>query len=332
MVEVRYQHTATLLQDGRVLLVGGIGIRQNATAVINTAEVYNPVSGTCTAVGSLSTPRYCHTATILPDGKVLVAGGSSGAEPLDTTEIFDPATNTFSVGKTMLAKRAQHTATVLPDGAVLLAGAYPTDAAVNAEIYDPRTDTFSATGPMFTNRMNHTATLLSTGAVLFVGGNLGGVNVSYCEIFSPSTGKFYITGALTVSGSRNAHAAVLLADGRVLAVGGSTGGGAYATTAEIFDVRTETWTPLSNVLTGASYQTATLLADNAVLIAGGSNGSKSFKDASLFTASGEFTVASAMNKARSFHTSTRLKDGKLLVTGGMDVTRSSVLGSTEVFF
>jgi hypothetical protein len=177
------------------------------------------------SVGRLTVPRAAHTATLLGDGKVLVAGGLGGPE---STEIYDPASMSFSPGPTLLEPRAgSHTATLLADGRVLIAGGWLQSRPLGScEIYDPATDTFAFSGRMTTNRAEHTATLLASGEVLLAGGVASSYDqpfLSSAELYDPATGTFRRTGSLITP--RRAHIATLLADGRVLITGGSSARG-----------------------------------------------------------------------------------------------------------
>ncbi len=174
MSAARYMHTATLLNNGKVLIVGGA--ETSTSDPLATAELYDPSTGTFTTTGSLQTGRELHTATLLSDGRVLIAGGeiASGPGNLQATasaEIYDPASGSFSATpQPMAAARSLHTATLLPAGTVLIAGGG--DSNSSAEIFDLSTGTFSLTGGMEVGRSGHTATLLNDGSVLVAGGGI----------------------------------------------------------------------------------------------------------------------------------------------------------------
>ncbi len=172
MSAVRYLHTATLLGNGKVLVVGGY---DGCTGgYLASATVYDPVTNTWAAAASLSAARYRHTATMLGNGKeVLVAGGEgSGVNHLASAEIYDVLPNTWRAAGSLSTGRSQHTAALLGNGKVLVAGGYPGPLA-SAEIYDPLPDTWTAAGAMSTARYMHTATLLANGYVLVAGGQNG---------------------------------------------------------------------------------------------------------------------------------------------------------------
>ena len=180
----RVLHTSTLLQNGKVLIVGGV--LTSASDPVATAEVYDPATGTFTMTGAMATAREQHTATLLADGRVLIVGGTTSApaslssawlatgtlnlQGTATAEIYDPSTGSFSATGSMAAARTFHTATLLPNGTVLVAGGG--DENSTAETYDPATGSFSITGGMEIGRSGHTATLLPNGSVLVAGGGI----------------------------------------------------------------------------------------------------------------------------------------------------------------
>jgi WD40 repeat protein len=192
MSTFRDHHTATLLQDGRVLVTGGGG---EGYASSTSAEVYDPATGRFTKTGSMKTGRWLHTATLLPDGRVLMLGGRSPKDAVyRSAETYDPRSGTFSPAGQMVEGRQQHTATLLRDGRVLIAGGYWSDGhdwrvLSSAEMYDPASGKFAAVGSIGTPRDEHTATLLDDGRVLIVGGTDigrdGGVPVTSALLYRP---------------------------------------------------------------------------------------------------------------------------------------------------
>jgi hypothetical protein len=168
-------HSATSLQDGRVLILGSSGGESSPDS--RAAELYDPSTGTFERTGSMASVRGNHTATLLADGRVLVAGGAGG--PNDTiyrtAELYDPRSGTFSPTSPMTDRRESHTATLLPDGRVLVAGGYARNGngwriLAETELFDPATGTFTSAGLMGTPRSDHTATRLLDGRVLINGG------------------------------------------------------------------------------------------------------------------------------------------------------------------
>ncbi|OJH41209.1 kelch repeat-containing protein [Cystobacter ferrugineus] len=219
--KLRYHPTATLLPDGRVLVVGG-ATAEYGGEVLGSSELYDPSSDTWSLTGTLGTARKQHTATLLPDGRVLVVGGVDGSgNPLASAEAFDPATGSFSPVSATRVGHGVHTATALADGRVLVVGGLVPGipSAASAELYDPTTDTWTATGPVRTSRRAHTATLLPGGEVLVAGGYHPFTGIlTAAERFDPVSGTWSDTAPMNVD--RYGHTATLLRDGTVLAVGG----------------------------------------------------------------------------------------------------------------
>ena len=260
--------------------------------------------------------RVSHTATLLPTGFVLVAGGDgSGA----TAELYEPNTGVFGPTGAMASARRNHTATLLKTGRVLIAGGEAT-APGAAELYDSTIGRFTATGRMTDARTGHTATRLANGNVLLVGGTSPAGNVlASAEIYDPGTGIFTAAGGLATA--RTTHAAVLLGDGRVLIAGGSDGQVRLAT-AEVFDPTTGRFTPTGAMLEVRSHFTATVVTGGQVLVTGGWGPvtGASLASAELFDpATGRFAQTGSMGTPRADHTATERADGSVLVTGGNSV-------------
>ena len=223
MSTARVNPTATLLNNGKVLVVGGYSYDSDCCP-LTSAEIYDPATGTFSPTGSLSTGRRNSTATLLNNGSVLIAGGYDGSN-LDAPEIYDPVTGKFSVTGSMGTPRRFPTANLLLDGKVLVLGGYGANDTVlaSASLYNSQTGTFSYTGSMNNPTGRQTSTLLIDGKVLVAGGyNLTNV-LSSAELYDPITGTFSVTGSMTVPRWR--HADVRLLNGDVLLVGGSSIGG-----------------------------------------------------------------------------------------------------------
>jgi acyl-coenzyme A thioesterase PaaI-like protein len=263
MTTPRFSHTATVLQDGIKVLVAGGSVGGSTTSAMITAEIFNPATAAFTATGFMLSPRENHTATLLPSGKVLLAGGQGGGA---SAELFDPTMGTFATTGSMSDSRFFHTATLLSTGKVLVVGGVgATGTAVStAELYDPVAGTFSLTGSMGTARANHTATLLpSNGTVLIVGGiDPTNAALTSAEIYNPMTGTFTPTGSMQSAHSR--HTATLLPSGKVLIAGG----GNYI--AELFDPGTGTFALTGGMLVSRTSHTATRLPNGQVVVTGSS--------------------------------------------------------------
>ena len=234
-------HTATLLDDGRVLITGGLAgpagttgsitlasvtTAETSAGVLSTAEVFDPASDTFRTTGSMSAIRDHHTATLLPDGQVLVVGGGGeGYASSKTADLYDPTTGTFHKTGSMREGRWLQTATLLPDGRVSVAGGRsPQDSVYRTvEMFDVRSGRFSPAGSMRDGRQQHTTTVLPDGRVFIAGGMWSDGHdfrvLSATELFDPSDGTFTKIGSM--GSSRLGHTATLLGTGRVLIVGGT---------------------------------------------------------------------------------------------------------------
>jgi N-acetylneuraminic acid mutarotase len=285
----------------------------------------------CVTSGWLSTSpmgsvRSSHSATLLPNGKVLVAGGYDGNSTLAKAELYDPASKTWSATGAMLGMRSDHKAVLLPGGKVLVMGGGNNNGTVaTAELYDSVSGTWSATGAMSTPRSSHTATLLSSGKVLVTGGGASGVNAT-AEVYEPSTGTWSLVGSM--GSPRFGHAAALLPSGKVLAVGGYVQNGNGSPT-EVYDSATRTWSVSGALAEVRIGHTATVLSTGKVLVSGGYNLGQFPAAAEVYDpATQGWSNTSALLQPRYLHTATPLASGKVLVTGGYNWT---TLAATELY-
>jgi Kelch motif protein/galactose oxidase-like protein len=290
----RTYFTATLLRNGKVLVTGGEsasgGSLPGATA---TAELYDPSTGSWSITGSMAFPRSFHTATLLPNGKVLVAGGATPGpafggvvqgEATATAELYDPATGSWSSTGSMATARFDQDATLLPSGKVLVVGGQTGSGTTgSAELYDPATGRWRSAHSMATPRGTFTATLLPNGEVLVAGGSTGSGYTGSAELYDPAADSWSFTGSLATS--RENLTATLLLGGKVLVAGGDAGsGGGYTGTAELYDPSTGSWSSTASMAMPRDWATATLLRSGKVLVAGGGTVSGSTASAELYTA------------------------------------------------
>jgi len=313
MLDPRSGHSATLLPDGRVLIVGGM--RRN-NDFYKSAELYDPMTGKFTPAGEMSIGRVGHAAVLLHSGEVLIVGGWVGHGGAASAELYNPSTGKFRTIASMTTRRARPSATLLPDGDVLLAGGTELDTPggmASAEVFHATTLQFEPVGSMHEGRIAHTATLLLDGRVLIAGGRGASVTAA-TELYDPHTKQFVPTGSLRTA--RYKHTAGLLPDGRVLIAGGSDNRDWHGamSSAEIYDPRTGKFTETSSLndsrfkLPGESVQ----LSSGRVLVAGGSKLVEIYDPVTAKF----LLVAGQLSDAWHFMTVTRLKDGEVLLTGG----------------
>ena len=327
--QARWAHTATLLEDGRVLIVGGL---QTASQKLDSAEIYDPASQTWSSAGTMSDKRgQGHTATLLSDGRVLVFGETD--EP--SAEIYDPATNQWSTVGDLHASRQAASGTLLADGRVLVAGGLDAtkagqEALDTVEIFDPATGEWSQAANMNQVQANHKALLLGDGTVFLAGGML-------TEIYDPESDTW--TSAGTPDRERSwGYTADLLNDGNVLVTGGIflRGGwqgipSAPIRNAEVYDFETGAWTRKADMNEPRGDHAAALLQDGNVLVVAGA-------ELEMYDPSSDtWALAGKLATERDFDnpllTATVLNDGTVLVVGGKGEVdeRARGLASVEIY-
>ncbi|WP_240487308.1 kelch repeat-containing protein, partial [Hyalangium minutum] len=330
MVNARDFHSGTLLSDGKVLVIGGVG----PSGELTRAEVYDPDMGAWSLTNPMIMNRVCHTATLLPLSKVLVAGGVGLSGELPRAEVYDPDTGAWSLTGPLSTARCGHTAILLSSGKVLIAGGWNSSGALaSAELYDPDTGEWSPTGSMATARQYLTATLLPSSRVLVAGGSgLSGALAS-AEVYDPGTGQWNPTGPMATARAR--HTATSLLGGKVLVAGGSGPSGELANT-EVYDPDREEWSPSGPMATARARHTATPLPGGKVLVTGGLGPTSELDVGGLASAevydpaTGEWSLTGPMDTGRMHHTATLLRSGEVLAVGGYNWPDGR-LASAEVY-
>jgi N-acetylneuraminic acid mutarotase len=332
MSAVRQGHCSVLLPNGKAMMIGGFN---GSLVVTNGTETYDCTNRSWTVAGSLNFKRGYATATLLQNGKVLVAGGLSVYFSVyaGVAEVYDPSTDVWSQTGALNVPRYLPTATLLANGKVLLAGGdNPSGTVTNAELYDPATGSWTLTGKMNRARDNHTATLLPSGQVLVVGGN-GATTGQSVEVYDPASGIWSLGSSLSSVTRRGYHTATLLPNGNVLVVGGS---GNSTAIKSCLLYTNGTWISTGDLNIGRADHTATLLPSGKVLVAGGyDNNNANLSSAELYDpASGTWTlIASPMVSAQLTPQAVLLPNGEVLLAGGAlpGGVGNNITSNAEVF-
>jgi hypothetical protein len=340
----RERATAVRLQDGRVLVVGGVAPGASG-ANLSVCEVYDPATSTWTSVEAIGAVASHFGLTLLPDGRVLRTGGFTASfTPLATTELFSPATGQWTPAVAMVTARYGHTAVLLADGRVLVAGGITSTstglaALASGELYDPATGQWSTTGSLATARSKHGVARLLDGRVLAVGGDAGQDGFTSAELYDPATGSWTATGAMSVARSNDdvcCPGIARLPSGDVLVAGGSRPSGAPSSvlsSAEVYRVATGMWEATGDLVFGrdSGFDLVALL-DGRILIAGGRDDWGPVAYAELYDeVTGSWTRTNDMRLSRTSPATALLGDGRVLLAGGGSEPPFADPGSTETF-
>ena len=328
---VRRDHTATRLQNGKVLVVGGRGSSDGAG--LGSCEIFDPATESWSPAAAMTSARFGHTATLLSDGKVWVCGGQlSGSTGITSAEIYDPSTGVWSVGSPLGNARFNHTATLLTNGKVLICGGRSSifTSVPAVEIFDPSSGVLTASVSLITPRARHSATRLANGKVLITGGlsNSLGSDLVETELYDPATESITLTSPLVKS--RGYHTATLLSDGKLLIAAGRREL-IPQNTAELYDVTTGAWSPASSLPAATDSHATVLLPDGHVWVTGGLSLSGGLALTQRYNpAPGTWKPYSNLNTPRGVHTITLLGTDKILVTGGSS-DRFNALNTAEIY-
>lgn len=328
----RYSHTATLLNDGKVLIAGGRGEIGNIQQDIAPCEIYDPATGTFTLTGSLTTPRAGHSAFLLGNGKVIVIGGRADGTWANVVELYDPATGQWANAGSMAVLgvqgntpvyRSSGKSAMLLDGRILTAGGGYLIGGNQAEIYDPATSQSILTAAMPDgDRINHAIIRLTSGVVLVAGGS---AYVTNSVVYDPAD-AWGITGTLaTRQLTWEAATVALLPNGKVLHAGGADTDG-RTNTCQLFDPATGQWTYTGEMSYPRSALISLTLSNGKVLVVGGQAGNAI--PAEVYDqATGQWTLTDSPVPVRSGHTLTLLGNGQVLIAGGAGSSSGGIQAS-----
>lgn len=311
MTVPRYNHESILLDDGTVLVFGGMTLSKNYEGGSYTADIYDPKTKKFTPVGSMLEHRENFAFTKLNNGKVLITGGRVSNAYSKSTELYNPNTKVFEKGSDMRIRRVDHSATLLKNGKVLIAGG-GFRFANESEIYNPKTNKFELAPKMNVSRFIHSAILLKDGRVLVVGGAQKGSKLKSAEVYDPKKNQFKLVGNMNVE--RTQPNLYLLKNGNVVITE------PFQKKIEMYNPKTNKFKIIAQYTSEAEMPAETLLNDDKVLFTGGAKGvglgSWWYKSSEIFDPkTGKFTQGKDMNFLRSCHKATLLKDGNVLITG-----------------
>ncbi len=335
MKQGRFNHTVTLLADGKVLVVGGTADGRRS---LDSAEIFDPATGTWALTAAPGVPRMRHSTTLLHDGRVLVVGGykgggggypslyhhfnGTGNVSLAECQLFGPTSGSWSPASPLETGRFWQGCVGLPDGKVLIIGGLNVSqgSLASCELYDPETESWNPAAALNTARARFTTTLLQNGSVLVTGGHSGLKKspFSSCEIYVPGEDAWYNVSSM--KRARGYHAAQLLTDGRVLVSGGFFGPGQPDhKDAEIFDPATGKWSLAGEMALPRHNHVTALLPGGKLMVFGGSNCQTGGAHSGIEyydPAGGEWQDSKLVMLGVKWSVATSLPNGSVFITGG----------------
>jgi N-acetylneuraminic acid mutarotase len=344
MTYSRMYHTASVLSDGTVLVIGGRMRNAEGSNDLWTGELYDPLTGTWTLIANMTSARQGHTASVLSNNTIVVVGGAFFLDSSISAELYNPLTDTWttSEGRTNINRLITHTASVLVNGTVLVIGFDFFRTAFVVDLYHPLTNSWTPVRTMKHLRYLHTASVLRDGRVLIAGGSGEDIKnfgiLSSAELYDPLTNTWTPTGNMTYP--RVFHTASVLPNGNVLVAGGMNihveSNVTFILSAELYDPVTGNWTLTGNITHPRAQHTSSVLPNGAVLVIGGED------DTSNITSSvelydpltGDWTSVHDMIYPRVAHTASVLLNGTLLVVGGYNKDKPGQfsLSSAELYY
>jgi N-acetylneuraminic acid mutarotase len=338
----RFGGSSTLMRNGDVFYIGGRHCASNCAGLTTVSEDGATVWDTAGTIAGTSVDplkHSLHTASLLTDGTILLAGGTDGSSVLASGEIFDPISNNFTLASNNLQHpRQNHSASLMPNGRVLLAGgfsttAYSTGPTNTAEIYYPDTKMFLPTSVMPSSHSQHTAITLPDGNVFVAGGYSGVTTVSgAAEIYYSTSGQWTPVASMPALQERAIQASVQLKDGRIALFGGTNQTGNLSSVIA-WDPASNAWSSLASMPLALQGHTATLLFDGTVLVAGGDDGFGETYTSMIYDPVGDtwHDTSSTLNDARLGHSATLLPNGDVMISGGVQQqTAISTAASTAL--
>ncbi|WP_413582326.1 Kelch repeat-containing protein [Bdellovibrio sp. HCB288] len=341
LIKDRALHVTALLPNGKVLVAGGLSQTSSTNTPLDSTEIFDPATGLWSAGPALPSPRLFSQATVLTDGRVLVAGGLDGAfAKTATTAIYNPASNSWSTGPSIAIPRVGHSSHLLPNGKVIIIGgaAHPTTSAPTekTEIFDPATNQWTYGPDLPTAVSEFSSVTLSDNTILILGGltTAAATSITTVQAYNPSTNSFTTKAPMTLG--RYQAAAAVLPSGNVLLTGGWASTGSMTATTEIYNVTANTWSAGPSLSANRRAHGAISLPSGKILVTSGVTNltfpSIPAKTSEIYDqATNSWSMDPiAIEAGHSLGTLLKLPDGKILIAGGGDPDYTGAVTETYI--